>query len=73
LEHLLSAWSTALAKIQNANHVLFLSDFDGTLAPIAEKPEPAVISEETRNFLRDLASQRHTSPDWPTSQIHPYQ
>ena len=34
--------------------VLFL-DYDGTLTPIVEKPELAVISEETRQILKDLS------------------
>jgi trehalose 6-phosphate phosphatase len=59
MENLLSAWPILSDKIQNAKHVLFLSDFDGTLAPIVEKPELAVVSEEICNLLQDLASRRH--------------
>jgi trehalose 6-phosphate phosphatase len=59
LEHLLSVWPVILEKIQKARKVLFLSDFDGTLTPIVEKPELAVLSETTRSLLQALASQRH--------------
>ena len=50
MEHLLSAWPKIFEQIQNARHILFLTDFDGTLTPIVEKPELAVLSEETRNY-----------------------
>ncbi len=59
MEHLLSAWPRILEQIQNAKHVLFLSDFDGTLTPIVEKPELAEIPEGTRSLLQALTSQRH--------------
>ncbi len=61
MEHLLSVWPTIIEKIQNARQVLFLSDFDGTLTPIVEKPELADLSEPTRSLLRELTSQRHFS------------
>jgi trehalose 6-phosphate phosphatase len=59
LEHLLSVWPKILDQIRNAKHVMFLSDFDGTLTPIVEKPEMAVLSENTRELLQALATQRH--------------
>jgi trehalose 6-phosphate phosphatase len=58
MEQFLSAWPLLLDKILNAKHVLFLSDFDGTLTPIVEKPELAVVSEDIRGLLQDLASRR---------------
>lgn len=58
MEHLLTAWPGILKQIQNAKHILFLSDFDGTLAPIAEKPELAEIPEGTRMLLHSLTSNR---------------
>jgi len=58
LEHLLSAWPRILEQIQKASQVLFLSDFDGTLTPIVERPEMAVIPEEIRSLLQALAHQK---------------
>jgi trehalose 6-phosphate phosphatase len=58
LEHLLSAWPEIVNKFKEARHILLLSDFDGTLAPIAPKPEMANLPEETRSMLKDLAHQR---------------
>ncbi len=50
--------SLAIAsQLKLAGHVLLLSDFDGTLAPIVERPELAVLSERNRNLLRRLAHQ----------------
>jgi trehalose 6-phosphate phosphatase len=57
LEHLHAEWSKIAAKIRGARHILFLTDYDGTLTPIVEKPELAVLSEETRQLLRALSQQ----------------
>jgi trehalose 6-phosphate phosphatase len=54
LEHLLSAWNYIAQQIQAAEHVLFLSDFDGTLAPIVNRPELAVMPETTCQLLKTL-------------------
>jgi trehalose 6-phosphate phosphatase len=54
VENLFSAWPKLLEKIRQADKILFLSDFDGTLAPIVEKPELAVMSDETRMLLKAL-------------------
>jgi trehalose-phosphatase len=40
---------------------LFLTDFDGTLVPIVEKPELAVLPEVTRKLLQALTSQRNVT------------
>lgn len=39
--------------------LLIIVDYDGTLVPIREKPELAVISEEARSMLHKLASLPH--------------
>lgn len=54
MEHLLSAWNFIAEQIQAAKHVLLLSDFDGTLAPIVDRPELAVIPETTCRLLEAL-------------------
>lgn len=52
--------SSALAALPHILHVqrelLMLLDYDGTLTPIAERPELAVLAPETRAILLDLAS-----------------
>jgi trehalose 6-phosphate phosphatase len=57
MENLFSAWPKLMEKIRQADRILFLSDFDGTLAPVVEKPELAVMSDETRTLLKALTRQ----------------
>jgi trehalose 6-phosphate phosphatase len=59
VEHLLSVWPKILEQTQQAKQILFLTDYDGTLTPIAEKPEMAALSEETRQVLQLLAHQKN--------------
>jgi hypothetical protein len=48
VENLLFGWPKVAEQIRKADKILFLTDFDGTLAPIVERPEIAVMPEETR-------------------------
>jgi trehalose 6-phosphate phosphatase len=59
MEYLLSAWPEVMKQIQESRNILFLADFDGTLTPIAEKPELAFMSVEIRQLLDSLARQPH--------------
>jgi trehalose 6-phosphate phosphatase len=59
MEYLLSAWPKILEQIQGAQQVLFLTDFDGTLTPLVERPEMAEIPQNTRHLLQVLASYEH--------------
>ncbi len=42
------------SQIVQAPHLLFSLDFDGTLAPIVDRPEQAVLPAATREVLREL-------------------
>ena len=42
-------------RLKAAQHVLLFLDFDGTLAPIVERPEMARLSPETKNLLFRLS------------------
>lgn len=44
-----------LALLRKSEHILLALDFDGTLAPIADRPEQAEIPGETAGLLRELA------------------
>jgi trehalose 6-phosphate phosphatase len=57
LEHLLSAWPTIFKQIKEARHILLLTDYDGTLTPIVERPELAGLSDDMKNLLQSLARQ----------------
>jgi len=54
LEHLFSAWQEVFTKLKSAEHIILLSDFDGTLTPIVARPELAKLSERTRGLLQEL-------------------
>ncbi len=55
MQYLFNVWDKVRLTIKEAEHVLLLSDYDGTLTPIVEKPELAILSEETRKLLKSLA------------------
>ncbi len=56
MEHLFSVWPEIAERVRNAGQVLLLTDFDGTLSPIAGRPEEAVLPDDTRQALEVLAS-----------------
>lgn len=56
----LESWSELTGEIAGRRPAVFL-DYDGTLTPIAERPEQATLSDEMRGTLRRLASV------WPTT------
>ena len=58
MEHLFRAWPEVAATLAQADHVLLLSDYDGTLTPIVEHPELAHLSTATRSLLQELAQQQ---------------
>ncbi|MFH1087278.1 MAG: trehalose-phosphatase [Chloroflexota bacterium] len=59
LEHLLSVWPEMAARFRGARHILLMTDYDGTLTPIVERPELAELAEPVRRLLRALAHERH--------------
>ncbi len=59
MEHLLSAWPKIVKQFREARHILLLTDYDGTLTPIVERPELASLSKDTRRLLQALARQRY--------------
>ena len=50
----LDRWDEIAARLAGRRPALFL-DYDGTLSPIAPRPELATLPEETRDVLRRLA------------------
>jgi trehalose 6-phosphate phosphatase len=56
VEHLFSVWQEIADRIRNADQILLLSDFDGTLSPIVGRPEEAMLPDDTRRVLEVLAS-----------------
>lgn len=57
MEHLYSVWSEIATRIETAGHIVLFSDFDGTLAPIVDTPDLAILPERTRQLLHTLKCQ----------------
>lgn len=57
MEHIVAGWEDIAERVRNARRILVMSDFDGTLAPIALRPEEATIPERTKELLQALAEQ----------------
>ncbi|MCM8765851.1 MAG: trehalose-phosphatase [Candidatus Omnitrophica bacterium] len=55
MEYLFSKWDELKTNFINRHICLFI-DYDGTLTPIVEQPDKAVISEDMRNILRNLST-----------------
>ena len=54
MNYLFSNWREFKEKLQGKYTFLFL-DYDGTLTPIVDKPEQAMISKDTRRILEALS------------------
>ncbi len=55
MEHLFKVWPDFSADCRAASHILLLSDYDGTLAPIAPRPQDAVLSPGMKDRLTAMA------------------
>jgi trehalose-phosphatase len=55
MDYLFDKWDKLKETLVNKHIFLFL-DYDGTLTPIVDYPDKAVISEEVRNLLKDLSN-----------------
>ncbi len=55
---LFQCWSQVSPLIRRAQHILLLLDFDGTLAPLRDRPEDVQLGNATRQVLRRLVSHR---------------
>ena len=54
MEYLFGQWGQVKRKLSN-KHLLLLFDYDGTLTPIAQTPQQAVISKKAKEFLKKLS------------------
>lgn len=61
MEYLFKVWAEISLRLREAREILLLSDYDGTLTPIVERPELAELSEQTRQKLEALATSRRCS------------
>lgn len=58
MQYLFDAWDNVVRHLKSVEHILFLTDYDGTLTPIVDKPELAILSSEMRKLLRKLVKNR---------------
>jgi len=54
MKHFLTAWNSLKKALNNKNILLFL-DYDGTLVPIVETPDQAIITCGTKKLLNKLS------------------
>ncbi len=57
MRYLFRHWDHLKEDLRNSRVILFL-DYDGTLTPIADTPDRAVISREARDLLYELSKNR---------------
>lgn len=50
-----TAWDEIAAELSAYNRLLVLLDYDGTVTPIARRPEDAVLADDVRQLLEKLA------------------
>jgi len=55
MKHLLSNWPEIAKRLHGAKSILLFADYDGTLTPIVDRPEDAVIPDDTKKVLRALS------------------
>ena len=55
MRHLLSNWPEIIERLKSARTFLLFADYDGTLTPIVDRPEDAILSDEMRRSLRLLS------------------
>ncbi len=55
MKYFFDAWTDFSTACRSASHILFLSDYDGTLTPIVSRPEEALLSPQMKDRLIDLA------------------
>lgn len=58
MRYLFDFWNTLKSRLKDKHLFLFL-DYDGTLAPLMPRPNDAVLPEETRLVMSELAAERN--------------
>jgi len=54
MKHLYEAWEEVEPRIRKADLLFLLLDYDGTLSPIASRPDLAVCPPQVRSLLEKL-------------------
>jgi trehalose 6-phosphate phosphatase len=61
MRYVFEAWDSLSAQIKSSKRLLLLFDYDGTLTPIVESPEAAVLSDRVRLMLRMLSQKKNAT------------
>ena len=56
MPHLLNVWPSICQRLRDAVQVLLMLDYDGTLTPIVDRPQLALMPSETKESLIRLGS-----------------
>ena len=56
MKYLFDDWGKIEKILKNANFIYFFSDYDGTLTPIAKRPELAKLDEQTKELLISITN-----------------
>ena len=56
MAHLLNIWPSVKSRFRQAEKILLLFDYDGTLTPIVSRREDALLSPVVRDLLESLAA-----------------
>jgi trehalose 6-phosphate phosphatase len=56
VKYLFEDWGKIEKILNNANFIYFFSDYDGTLTPIAKRPELAKLDEQTKELLISITN-----------------
>jgi trehalose-phosphatase len=56
MQHVFENWESFTSEVVAASHILLLSDYDGTLTPIVDRPQDAVLSNSMKTKLRTLVN-----------------
>lgn len=58
MENLFNAWQNIKERLESAKAILLLLDFDGTITPIAKRPQEAELSPEMARVLKLLSRKK---------------
>ncbi|MDD5127768.1 MAG: trehalose-phosphatase [Dehalococcoidales bacterium] len=61
MQHLFTAWKSLAEQVRASDHILLVTDYDGTLTPIVRRPQEAVLAPAVRSKLEVLACRLHLS------------